>query len=131
ERAHAWFTAAWIARYDGMELMGTEVAPDAFAESGEFETPDIAKQRRSGVYQTVSYDKEGNEKKKNLPVVLKDSAKEVRRLNANKISPDIRFHYRLVASALAIKAAALLRDGSEVLADVGTRAGLLEKDVDE
>ena len=29
--AHAWFTASWFARYDGMELMGTEVAPDAYA----------------------------------------------------------------------------------------------------
>ena len=131
ERAHAWFTAAWIARYDGMELMGTEVAPDAFVESGQFETPDIAKQRRSGVYQTVSYDKEGNQKKKNLPVVLKASANEIRRLNANKINPDIRFHYRLVAGALAIKAAALLPDNSEELADVVNQAGVWVKDRDE
>src|SRR4030095_9980749 len=42
ERAHAWFTAAWLARYDGMELMGTEGAPDAFAESGGFEFSDLA-----------------------------------------------------------------------------------------
>ena len=47
ERAHAWFTAAWLARYDGMELMGTEGAPDAFAEGGSFEMPDL--QRTSGV----------------------------------------------------------------------------------
>src|SRR5206468_4844471 len=60
ERAHAWFTAAWLARYDGMELMGTEGAPDAYAESGEFEMPDLAKERRSGAYQTIAYDKEGN-----------------------------------------------------------------------
>ncbi len=131
ERAHAGFTAAWIARYDGMELMGTEIAPDAFAEGGEFETPDIAKQRRSGVYQTVSFDQEGNEKKKNLPVVLKASAKEIRRLNANKINPDIRFHYRLIAGALAIKAAALLPTDSEELADVVNQAGLWVKDRDE
>jgi hypothetical protein len=131
ERAHALFTAAWIARYDGMELMGTEVAPDAFAESGQFETTDIAKQRRSGVYQTVSYDQGGNEKKKNLPVVLKASAKEIQRLNTNKISPDIRFHYRLIAGALAIKAAALLPDNTEELADIVNQAGLWVKDRDE
>jgi hypothetical protein len=131
ERAHAWFTAAWIARYDGMELMGTEGAPDSFAESGEFETPDIAKQRRSGVFQTISYDKQGNEQKKNMPVVLKASAKEIRRLNANKINPDIRFHYRMIAGALAIKAAALLPDNTEELADVVNQAGLWVKDRDE
>jgi hypothetical protein len=131
ERAHAWFTAAWVARYDGMELMGTEVAPDAYAQDGEFEMPDLAKQRRSGVYQKVSYDKEGNEKKQNVPVVLKASAKEVQRLTANKINPDVRFHYRLVAGALAIKAAALLPNDSEELADVVNQAGVWVKDRDE
>jgi len=131
ERAHAWFAAAWLARYDGMELMGTEVAPDAFVDSGEFEFPDLAKQRRSGFYQQVSYDKGGNEKKKNVPIPLKASQKEIQRLTANKIEPDIRFHYRLIAGALAIKAAALLPDNSEELADVINQAGLWVKDRDE
>jgi hypothetical protein len=131
ERAHAWFTAAWFARYDGMELMGTEVAPDAYAEGGEFEMPDLAKQRRTGVYQRVSYDNDGNEKKQNLPVVLKASAKEIQRLTANKINPDTRFHYRLIAGALAIKAAALLPNDSEELADVVNQAGVWVKDRDQ
>ena len=139
ERAHAWFTAAWLARYDGMELMGTEGAPDAFAEGGSFEMPDLAKERRSGAYQTVAYDKEGkasydgngNPKMKSVPAFLKASAKEVQRLNTNKIAPDIRFHYRLIAGALAMKAAALLPDNSEELADVVNTAGLWVKDRDE
>ena len=139
ERAHAWFTAAWLARYDGMELMGTEGAPDAFAESGSFEMPDLAKERRSGAYQTVAYDKEGkasydengNPKMKSVPAVLKASTKEIQRLNTNKISPDIRFHYRLIAGALAMKAAALLPDNSEELADIVNQAGMWVKDRDE
>src|SRR5438874_324802 len=139
ERAHAWFTAAWLARYDGMELMGTEGAPDAFAEGGEFEMPDLAKERRSGAYQTVAYDKErnasydenGNPKMKSVPAILKASAKEIQRLNTNKITPDIRFHYRLIAGALAMKAAALLPDNSEELADVVNQAGMWVKDRDE
>jgi hypothetical protein len=131
ERAHAWFTAAWLARYDGMELMGTEIAPDAFVDSGAFEFPDLAKQRRSGFYQQVTYDKDGNEKKKNVPIALKASQKEIQRLTANKLEPDIRFHYRLIAGALAIKAAALLPDNSEELADVINQAGLWVKDRDE
>lgn len=131
ERAHAWFTAAWIARYDGMEIMGTEAAPDAFVESGSFELPDIAKQRRTGVYQTVSYDKNGDEKKKMSPIALKPSAQELQRLNANRIQPDVRFHYRLIAGALAMKAAASLPDNSEELADVVNQAGLWVKDRDE
>jgi hypothetical protein len=139
ERAHAWFTAAWLARYDGMELMGTEGAPDAFAEGGSFEMPDLAKERRSGAYQTVAYDKEGqalydengNPKMKSAPAFLKPSAKEVQRLNRNNIAPDIRFHYRLIAGALAMKAAALLSDNSEELADVINEAGMWVKDRDE
>jgi hypothetical protein len=139
ERAHAWFTAAWLARYDGMELMGTEDAPDAFAEGGSFEMPDLAKERRSGAYQTVAYDKEGkasydengNPKMKSVPAFLKPSAKEVQRLNTNKIAPDIRFHYRLIAGALAMKAAALLPSNSEELADLVNTAGLWVKDRDE
>jgi hypothetical protein len=139
ERAHAWFTAAWLARYDGMELMGTEGAPDAFAESGDFEMPDLAKERRSGTYQTIAYDKEGNEssdengnpKMKSVPATLKASAREIQRLNTNKISPDIRFHYRLIAGALAMKAAALLPDNSEEVADVVNQAGIWVKDRDE
>ena len=139
ERAHAWFTAAWLARYDGMELMGTEGAPDAFAEGGSFEMPDLAKERRTGTYQTVAYDKEGqalydkdgNPKMKSVPAFLKASAKEVQRLNTNKIAPDIRFHYRLIAGALAMKAAALLPDNSEEVADVVNTAGLWVKDRDE
>jgi len=122
-----------------MELMGTEGAPDAFAEDGSFEMPDLAKQRRSGAYQTVAYDKEGkasydgngNPKMESVPAFLKASAKEVQRLNTNKIAPDIRFHYRVIAGALAMKAAALLSDNSEELADVINQAGLWVKDRDE
>jgi hypothetical protein len=139
ERAHAWFTAAWLARYDGMELMGTEGPPDAFAEGGSSEMSDLANERRSGTYQTIAYDKEGkasyddngNPKMKRVPVFLKASAKEVQRLNANKIAPDIRFHYRLIAGALAMKAAALLPDNSQEVADIVNTAGLWVKDRDE
>ena len=68
---------------------------------------------------------------KSVPAVLKASAKEIQRLNTNKISPDIRFHYRLIAGALAMKAAALLADNSEELADVVNQAGIWVKDRDE
>src|SRR5438874_6048278 len=122
-----------------MELMGTEAAPDAFAESGELELPDLAKQRRSGFYETAAYEKDGstvvdrngNPKMKKVPATLKASAKEIQRLNANKIEPDIRFHYRLIAGALAMKAAALLPNNSEDLADVVNQAGVWVKDRDE
>jgi hypothetical protein len=130
ERAKAYFTAAWLARYDGMEFMGTEVAPDVFASEGSFEIADLADERKTGVYKMVVYQK-GEEKKVSHPVVLKASKSEVQRLTKNKVSPDVRFHYRLVAGELAIRAAQLLPDNSEELADVVNRAGLWVKDRDE
>lgn len=130
ERARAWFTAAWLARHDGMELMGTEVAPDVFVTGGDFELTDLAKQRRAGTYQKIRYEKDG-QKNITAPVLLKPSKQELQRLGSNKIEPDVRYHYRIIAGALAMKAANLLPDNSEELADVVNRAGLWVKDRDE
>ena len=130
ERAKAYFVAAWIARHEGMELMGTEVAPDVFASEGSFEMSDLADERKTGLYKMVVYEK-GEEKKVTHPVVLKASKSELQRLDKNKISPDVRFHYRLIAGELAIRAAQFLPDNSEELADVVNTAGQWVKDRDE
>lgn len=129
-RANAWLTAAWLARHDGMELMGTEVAPDGFGSRGLFEEPDIAKQRLSGKYSTTTYEG-GTEKTEILPMVLKPSARELQRLGKQRISPDIRYHYRIIAAGLAIKGSRLLQDNTEELADVLNTAGKWVKDRDE
>ena len=132
ERAKAWFKAAWLARYDGMEIMGTEGAPDGFSTGGDFEIPDLAKQQLTGVYQVIKYnDPSGEEKKTSVPIILKPSKDELMRLAKTKTSPDLRFHYRVVAGALAIKAAALMGDNTEELADVLNTAGSWVKDRDE
>jgi hypothetical protein len=130
ERARAWFTAAWLARYDGMELMGTEGSPDGFSLGGEFEFPDLARRRRSGVYQTTRYE-DGKEKVVTAPIAVKTTKPELQRLAKNNISPDLRFHYRVVAGALAMQAAGLLQANSEELADVINTAGLWVKDRDQ
>jgi hypothetical protein len=130
ERARAWFTAAWVARYDGMEIMGTEGFPDGFSFGGDFELPDLAKQRQSGVYQMTQYN-DGKEKTTTAPIVVKTTKQELQRLTKNKISPEVRFHYRVIASALAMRAASFLEDNSEELADVVNTAGLWVKDRDE
>jgi hypothetical protein len=131
ERARALFTAAWLARYDGMELMGTEGAPDGFAERGNFEMPDLAQQRLSGVYRRITFSGGDEHPLPPTPILLKASTQERQRLAKNKITPDTRFHYRLIAGALAIKAAGFLPNDSEELADVVNRAGLWVKDRDE
>jgi hypothetical protein len=53
------------------------------------------------------------------------------RLTQNKIVPDRRYHYRVVAGALALQAAKLLPNDSEELADVLNHAGLWVKEEDE
>jgi len=131
ERARALFTAAWLARYDGMELMGTEVAPDGFVEGGGFEIPDIAQERLSGVYRTIDFSGGKEHPRPPTPVVLQVSTKERQRLAKHKVSPNIRFHYRIIAGALAIRAAELLPNDSEELADVVNQAGVWVKDRDE
>ena len=130
DRARSLFAAAWLARYDGMELMGTEGAPDGFVEDGKFPLPDLAQQRQTGTYKEVRWTQKGQEER-TMPVVLPVSKQERERLANNKIRPDTRFHYRLIAGALAVKAAAILPDNSEELADVVNRAGLWVKDRDE
>ncbi len=125
DRARAFFTAAWIARHHGMELMGTEVAPDSFETGGAFENPDVARQRLTGRYKP-----EDNKPDSPIPTELKPSKAEKRRLAANQVKPDLRYHYRVIAAALAMKAAALLPSDTEELADVVNTAGGWVKDID-
>jgi hypothetical protein len=123
ERAKAWFKAAWIARHDGMELMGTQEAPDGFATEGSFESIDLAEDREGGIHKTLEFGEDGRPNPKIIVVQPKPTKEELKRLAQNKIRPNVRFHYRIVAGSLALKAAALLPDNSEELADVLNTAG--------
>lgn len=130
DRARAWFMAAWIARYDGMELMGTEASPDGFDSGGEFENVDLKKQRTAGFW-TLSTYVNGQETITKSPLVLKASQQEMRRLRQYQSFIDIRFHYRIIAGALAMRAAALLPDNTAELADVVNMAGRWVADRDD
>jgi hypothetical protein len=130
DRARAWFTAAWLARYDGLELMGTEASPDGFDSGGEFENVDLRKQRTAGFW-TLSTFVNGKETVAKFPLVLKTSQQEIQRLRQYRSIPDIRFHYRIIAGALAMRAAALLRDNTAELADVVNTAGRWVADRDD
>lgn len=129
-RASAWLTAAWLARHDGMELMGTEVSPDGFGSGGNFEDSDIAAQRLSGKYLATTFEG-GTEKSERLPMALKPTARELQRLRKQRIFPDIRYHYRIVAAGLAIKGSRFLEDNTDELADVLNTAGNWVKNRDE
>jgi len=132
-RARAIFTAAWIARYDGMELMGTEVEPDGFESGGSFSPGSVDTERAEGARVSKEYDDEKKrevETRKPVKLFIAVTAEEKQRIAKNRPHPTNRFHYRWVASALAWKAAGLLADGTEELADVLNYGGSWIKDRD-
>ncbi|MBK5353345.1 hypothetical protein JFU37_12605 [Pseudomonas sp. TH41] len=99
KRAFAYYYAATLARFDGMELLGYEMAPDYATLGGNYslETPEL----------------------KVGPLIAAD---EVQRQHATVAQPDERFHYRFVATALASKAADHLPHSSQAFASVLCKA---------
>jgi hypothetical protein len=117
-RADNLSTVAWLTRYDGMEIMGTEVWPDGFDSEGAFEDTDLPDLRMTGKYPAGDG---GDRSIGDFPEPV--SRREKQRLEQSKLQPDVRFHYRIIASRLALKAAALMADNSEGLADALNKAG--------
>ena len=110
-RAEAWFTAATLARKKGMELMGTEGPPDVAALDGSFSFG-VGQSNPLGEY--VSRDQEDKVKKERALF----GPDEESRFNASAPKPDIRFHYRIVASEHALAAADFLPQRSQAYAAV-------------
>ncbi|MHA3772253.1 hypothetical protein ACXR0O_12030 [Verrucomicrobiota bacterium sgz303538] len=128
-RANALWEAAQVARKNGMELMGTEMEPDAFIWDGQFEEEPVAQERLNGTYLSNGADdevsqNEGDEAPKVRPLVIPSSPDERRRLAKHGITPDTRFHYRYLAADLAWRAAKLMPDNNEETARVLNTAGL-------
>jgi hypothetical protein len=122
ERARALFHAAWIARHQGMELMGMEGSPDNAETSGAFRKEDLAMARLKGAWPEIDDFISGDgENPLNFPLPV--TAGEKRRLQATQLPYERRFHYRLVAADLAWKAAKLLPDNKDETADVLNTAG--------
>jgi hypothetical protein len=134
ERARELYTAAWIARHNGMEIMGTETEPDGFENEGSFPPGHLDTERTEGVRVTMEYDDKKQEevpKKKPAKFSIQPTADEKRRLVGNSPHPTRRYHYRWVAADLAWRAAALMTDNTEELADVLNTGGSWIKDHDD
>ncbi|MEO4013829.1 hypothetical protein [Pseudomonas rossensis] len=99
KRAFAYYYAATLARFDGMELLGYELSPDYATFGG-------------------NYSLESTELKVG-PLIAEG---EVQRQQATVAQPDERFHYRFVATALASKAADHLPRSSQAFASVLCKA---------
>ena len=96
-----------------------------------YEYPDLAKQLRSGLYLATDYSDTAGGPPEKRPIALKLPQRAQRRLGQARVVPDLRFHYRIVAGALAIQAAEFLPNEADELADVVNRAGIWVKDRDE
>ncbi len=108
QRGLSLWKAAKIARNSGMELMGTELGPDAFFSGGAFENNWILESRRKAKWALTAC---GDD--------------ELARLGAWAEAgvPERRWHYRWIATAHAWDAAAMLPDESDFTAAVLCTAG--------
>jgi hypothetical protein len=106
QRAKALAAAAFIARTNGMELLGTEAGPDWHEYGGNFEG-------------SVTSDTRTNQE----ATVVLASADELKRNEESKTDPDKRFHYRYQAAALAWEAAKLMPNNSDETARILCAAG--------
>lgn len=110
-RARAWFEAAGLARWHGMELMGYEGDPDYFEWGGNFDLNSPMTWDEN--YQPVWHARQ------DLQVIGPyTSDDERRRVAASRAQPLERFHYRLVAAGHAGAAADLLPARSQAFAAV-------------
>jgi hypothetical protein len=99
-RSEAWYQAAIIAKKKGLEILGFELTPDeAFFD---------------GIYST-----EGDE---SLIIPFKantfTSTDEQTRCEQSQATPDLRFHYRLIAADYMLKAASLVPQSSQAFAAI-------------
>jgi tetratricopeptide (TPR) repeat protein len=111
QRAEALWTAAQLARNEGMALLGTESDPDWAVLDGNF---DLGKT-------TADRPKEG---------VNRAAEDELQRATSHLPQPDKRFHYRYRAADLAWEAAQLMPDQSSQTALVLVTAGNWVKNLD-
>ncbi|HVV73615.1 MAG TPA: hypothetical protein VHI52_19250, partial [Verrucomicrobiae bacterium] len=112
-RAQALFTAAFIARTNGMELLSTEIEPDWHITEGFYEGDSLSALRAGRA------DK-----------ILRAGDDEIRRASANHADPEARYHYRYQAAFLAWEAANLMPNHSPETAYVLWTAGSWLKDRD-
>jgi tetratricopeptide (TPR) repeat protein len=114
DRAKAYWQAAKIARHDGMGLLGTETSPDWFACGGEFDLGSVQEELKD----------------RSKVEVAGLTGDERRRVAANPVTPEKRYHYRYVGAEYAWQAALLMPDESEETAVVLATAGSWLKNID-
>lgn len=110
-QARAWFEAAEVARWHGMEIMGFEGDPDYFIWGGSFDL-------NSPITWDENYNAIENPRSDLKIEGPWTSDDERARVAASRAQPLERFHYRMVAAAHAGKAADVLPPRSQAFAAV-------------
>ena len=108
QRTHALFVAAKIARTNGMELLGTELAPDWHINDGNSDEGLTWQVRATNSLAAVA---------------SVASEEEIQRASRPQADPEERFHYRYQAAFLAWEAAKLMPDNTDETARVLCTAG--------
>ncbi len=125
-QARAWFEAAEVARWHGMEIMGYEGDPDYFIWGGSFDL-------NSPITWDENYNAIENPRSDLKIEGPWTSDGERARVAASRAQPLERFHYRMVAAAHAGKAADVLPPRSQAFAAVLCEATrwLIDRQPDE
>lgn len=105
--------AAFIAQTNGMELMGTETAPDWTIYGGSSEGNWSVAKRTNGE-----------------SALIASSTDEMKRNEESKPEPDKRYHYRFQAAELAWEAAKLMTNNTDATASLLCTAGTWLKYLD-
>lgn len=115
-RAEAWFAAARLVQEHGMEIMGSEQAPDFTVFGGSFGVgagQDLSEEARASAGEGAA---EGRNPAATSRAFIKPE--ERARFAQSAVTPDKRFHYRWVAVEYAVSAANLLPTRSQAFAAV-------------
>lgn len=125
-KARAWFEAAEVARWHGMEIMGYEGDPDYYIWGGSFDL-------NSPITWDENYNAIENPRSDLKIEGPWTSDGERERVAASRAQPLERFHYRMVAAAHAGKAADVLPPRSQAFAAVLCEATrwLIDRQPDE
>jgi hypothetical protein len=118
-RAAALWDAALITRVDGLELLGTELGPDANIYGAQFDirfdrTPHTPSNR---------FDPPPS-------LIASPSQDELERFASTAADPNLRFHYRYLAADLGWQAAAILPDNDDTTAAILCTSGTWLKALD-
>lgn len=109
-RAESWYEAATLARFDGIDILAFEMAPDFAVVGGQYDLDAyFAEEARAA--------DDGDDEARMAEGRLHDPS-EASRLAQNRPSPAVRYQYRVRAAELAERAADLLPRSSQAFAAV-------------